>query len=157
MAGGPLFNVFFGFLVFIPAFMAKDGSTLLQAAQSSANAVWMVIAGTFSMFGHLLTGQGGTESISGPVGIAAMAGQAASQGVIDLLFFTGVLSLSLGIMNLMPFPGLDGGQLVMVLIEAIRNRPLGTKAYQVINVTGLMLLIGLSIVITWRDIVMLVS
>jgi len=157
MVGGPLFNVVFAFLVFMPAFMGKDGGSLLQAVQSSANMVWIVVAGTFSMLGHLFTGQGSIESVSGPVGIAVMAGQAASGGLTDMLFFTGVLSLSLGIMNLLPFPGLDGGQLVMVLIEAVRNRPLGARAYQVINFTGIMLFIGLSIVITWYDILRLVS
>jgi regulator of sigma E protease len=157
MAGGPLFNVVFAFLMFIPAFMVKEGGSLLQTMHSSANAVWMVVAGTFSMLGHLFTGQGSMESLSGPIGIAVMAGQAASGGVPDLLFFTGILSLSLGIMNLLPFPGLDGGQLVMVLIEALHNRPLGARAYQVINFTGIMLFMGLSIVITWHDILRLVS
>jgi len=157
MVGGPLFNVVFAFLVFIPAFMGKEGCSLLQAIQSSAHALWMVVVGTFSMLGHLFAGQGGMESFSGPIGIAVMAGQAASAGLQDLLFFTGVLSLSLGIMNLMPFPGLDGGQLMLVLIEAIRNRPLGARAYQVINFTRIMLFIGLSIVITWHDILRLVS
>ncbi|MBN1278169.1 MAG: site-2 protease family protein [Chlorobiaceae bacterium] len=157
MAGGPLFNVVFAFLVFIPAFMVKDGVFLLQAAQSSANALFMVVSGTLSMLGHLFAGQGSAESLSGPLGIAMMAGQAANGGVADLLFFTGVLSISLGIMNLVPFPGLDGGQLMMVLIEAVRNRPLSAKAYQVINVAGIILIFGLSIVITWHDIVKIAS
>lgn len=157
IAGGPFFNVVFAFLIFIPAFIGTEGTSWLQAVQSSANAIWMVIAATLSMFGDLFTGQGGMENVTGPVGIAVMAGQAASGGLGDFLFFTGILSLSLGIMNLLPFPGLDGGQLVMVLIEAIRNRPLGTKAYQVINFTGIMLFIGLSIFVTWHDIVQLVS
>ncbi|NTV21941.1 MAG: site-2 protease family protein [Chlorobium limicola] len=157
MVGGPLFNVVFAYLVFIPAFLGKEGGSLLQAIQSSAHALWMVVVGTFSMLGHLFAGQGGMESFSGPIGIAVMAGQAANTGLPDLLFFTGVLSISLGIMNLMPFPGLDGGQLMLVLIEAIRNRPLGARSYQVINFTGIMLFIGLSIVITWHDILRLVS
>lgn len=118
MVGGPLFNVVFAFLVFIPAFLGKEGGSLLRAMQSSAHALWMVVAGTFYMLGHLFSGQGGMESFSGPLGIAVMAEQAASAGLPDLLFFTGVLSISLGIMNLMPFPGLDGGQLMLVLIEA---------------------------------------
>jgi regulator of sigma E protease len=155
MAGGPLFNVIFAFLMFIPAFIGRDGGSMIQAMQSSAHTVWIVVAGTFSMFGHFLAGQSGMASISGPVGIAVMAGQAASGGLVDLLFFTGVLSLSLGIMNLMPLPGLDGGQLMMLLIETVLDRPLAARAYQVINVAGIMLVIGLSIVVTWHDIVRL--
>lgn len=157
MAGGPLFNIVFAFLIFIPAYLATEGTSLLQAVESSANAIWMIVAGTLSMFGHMFTGQGGMETVSGPVGIAVMAGQAASGGFVDLLFFTGVLSISLGIMNLLPFPGLDGGQLVMVMIEAVRNRPLGPKAYQLINFAGIMLFLCLSVFVTWHDIARLVS
>jgi regulator of sigma E protease len=157
IAGGPMFNVVFAFLMFIPAFMGRDGGSMIQAMQSSAHTVWIVVAGTFSMIGHFLAGQSGMASISGPVGIAVMAGQAASGGLVDLLFFTGVLSLSLGIMNLMPFPGLDGGQLMILLIETVLDRPLATRAHQIINVAGIMLITGLSIVVTWHDIVRLAS
>jgi regulator of sigma E protease len=152
-----MFNVVFAFLMFIPAFMGRDGGSMIQAMQSSAHTVWIVVAGTFSMIGHFLAGQSGMASISGPVGIAVMAGQAASGGLVDLLFFTGVLSLSLGIMNLMPFPGLDGGQLMILLIETVLDRPLATRAHQIINVAGIMLITGLSIVVTWHDIVRLAS
>jgi regulator of sigma E protease len=152
-----MFNVVFAFLMFIPAFMGRDGGSMIQAMQSSAHTVWMVVAGTFSMIGHLFAGQNGMANISGPVGIAVMAGQAASDGLVNLLFFTGVLSLSLGIMNLMPFPGLDGGQLLILLIETVLDRPLATRAHQAINVAGIMLITGLSIVVTWHDIVRLAS
>ncbi len=157
MAGGPLFNVVFTFLVFIPAFLTRDDGSLLEAAQSSAGAVWMVVAETFSMVGHLLTSHGGMENLSGPIGIAVMAGQAASSSVAELLFFTGTLSLSLGIINLLPLPGLDGGQLLTLLVETLLRRPLGAKAHQAINLAGIVLIIGLSVAVTWHDIMRLTS
>ena len=83
--------------------------------------------------------------------IAVKVGQAANVGFVDLLFFAGVLSISLGIMNLLPFPGLDGGQLVMVLIETVRNRSLEPRAYQLIIFAGIMLLLCLFVVVTWHD------
>ncbi len=58
------------------------------------------------------------EGLAGPVGIAFLAGQAASKGFINLMYFTGLLSMSRGIMNLLPLPALDGGQLSMLFIEA---------------------------------------
>lgn len=157
MAGGPLFNAVFAFLVFIPAFLLRDGGSLLQAMQSSTDTVWMMVSGTLSMPGHLFTGEGGMATLSGPVGIAVMAGQAANSGVAESLYFAGAISLSLGIMNLLPLPGLDGGQLLTLLIETVRRRPLGARAHQAINLAGIVLIIGLSVAVTWHDIAQLAS
>ncbi len=97
------------------------------------------------------------EGLSGPVGIASMAGHAASKGILNLMYFTGVLSMSLGIMNLIPFPALDGGQLFMLLIEAFRRKPLNVKFYQMVNIFGIALFVILTIVVTYRDIVRLLA
>jgi regulator of sigma E protease len=86
-----------------------------------------------------------------------MAGQAASKGFLNLLYFTGMLSMSLGIMNLLPLPALDGGQLFMLFIEAIRRRPLSVKTYQIVNLLGLSLFIILTVLVTYRDIVRLIA
>jgi regulator of sigma E protease len=91
------------------------------------------------------------------VGIAAMAGQAASKGILNLFYFTGVLSMSLGIMNLLPFPALDGGHLVMLLIESVRKKPISPKAYQVATVIGLSLFIILTVAVTYKDVAKLIT
>jgi regulator of sigma E protease len=64
-----------------------------------------------------------------------------------------MLSLSLGIMNLFPLPALDGGQLLMLLIEAARRKPLSLKTYQVVNAVGMAIFLLLTIVVTYRDVV----
>ena len=69
----------------------------------------------------------GTENLSGPVGIAKVSGEAFSAGFLPFLYLMAVLSISLGVLNLLPIPVLDGGQLTMLAIEAIRGLPLSPK------------------------------
>jgi regulator of sigma E protease len=91
------------------------------------------------------------------VGIAALAGKAAAKGILNILYFTGMLSLSLGVMNLIPFPALDGGQLMMLLVETIRKKPLSLKTYQAVNLIGFALFILLSLLVTYKDVVRLMA
>jgi regulator of sigma E protease len=156
MSAGSFFNMVFAFLVFIPVFVFGQHLPLMDALSASVKTLWGILSGTIMFLLNLLSGQGGMEGISGPVGIAVMAGKAASKGFLNLFYFTGVLSMSLGIMNLLPLPGLDGGQLLMLLIETIRRKPLGLKTYQAVNLTGFGLFIVLTLLVTYRDIVRLV-
>jgi regulator of sigma E protease len=155
MSAGSLFNILFAFIVFIVVFAIGKHMPILDAMVISAKTVWSVIAGTFNFIIKAVSGHGSWEGLSGPVGIAAMAGSAAAKGVLNLLYFTGMLSLSLGIMNLIPFPALDGGQLVMLCVEAVKRKPLSIKTYQIVNVAGFALFILLTIIITYRDIMKL--
>lgn len=155
--GGSLFNMIFSFLIFIPAYMVREGIPLFTAVAASLQTVGSITGETFMVISRLLTGGAGIESLSGPLGIAVLAGQAAGGGPMDLVFFTGLLSLSIGIMNLLPFPGLDGGQLLMLFVEVIRKRPLGARAHQIINLAGIMLFVVLSLFVTWHDITTLMG
>ncbi|MBI4764333.1 MAG: site-2 protease family protein [Deltaproteobacteria bacterium] len=156
ISAGSLFNVVFAFLVFIPVFVFGQDLPFLDALSASVKTLWEILSGTVAFFLNLLSGSGGMEGLSGPVGIALMAGKAASKGLLNLLFFTGILSMSLGIMNLFPLPGLDGGQLFMLFIETVRRKPLGIRTHQAINLIGLALFLILSVLVTCRDIVRLV-
>ena len=157
MSGGSLFNIAFAFLLFVSAFMAGEGMSLFSAVITGMQTIWAVVSETGHLFINLFSGQTGVENLSGPVGIAVLAGQAASGGWVNFLLFTGFLSLSLGIMNLLPLPGLDGGQLLMLLIESVRNKPVSVRTHQIINLAGIMLFIVLSLFVTWHDITKLVS
>lgn len=99
----------------------------------------------------------GTESaeLSGPVGISQMAGSIAQQGFIPLLAFTALLSINLGIINLLPLPVLDGGHLVIILIEAITRRKLPAKALMYIQMAGVAMMIALFVYVTTKDIIRL--
>jgi regulator of sigma E protease len=155
LSAGSLFNIIFAFLVFVPVLVISKHLNLIDAIGLSANTVWEILSGTI-MFINIFTGHGTMEGLSGPVGIAAIAGKAASKGILNLLYFTGVLSMSLGIMNLLPLPALDGGHLIMLLIESVRKKPISPKAYQLATVIGLTLFFILTIAVTYKDVAKLI-
>ncbi len=92
------------------------------------------------------------DAVGGPIAIAKMAGESAKLGFESLLFFTAILSINLGIINLFPFPVLDGGHLVLLLIEGIRRKPLAIKTTLVIQKVGMAFLLALMIFIIFNDI-----
>ncbi|WP_251422155.1 RIP metalloprotease RseP [Veillonella agrestimuris] len=99
----------------------------------------------------------GTEKaeLSGPVGISQMAGSVAQQGFVPLLAFAALLSINLGIINLLPLPVLDGGHLVIILVEAITRRKLPPKALMYIQMAGVAMMIALFVYVTTKDIIRL--
>jgi regulator of sigma E protease len=92
------------------------------------------------------------QQVSGPVGIAGAVGASARVGFASLLVIAAVISANLAVINLVPFPALDGGRLVVVLIESIIRRELNPKIIQWVNVIGFLLLITLMIVVTVKDV-----
>ena len=104
-----------------------------------------------------LRGEGSLSGIVGPVGIAGVIGEASKQGFASIILITIILSLSLAVINLVPFPALDGGRLLFVIIEAIKGSPIKRGIANAINLVGFSLLILLMLVITYRDIVHVIS
>lgn len=94
-----------------------------------------------------------TDQLAGPIGIVQMSGQVAERGFIPLLNFAALLSINLGIVNLLPVPVLDGGHFVNLFIEAVRGKPLGSKAVAYTQRVGIALLLMLMIFATKNDIV----
>ncbi len=157
LSAGSLFNIGFGIIMLALAFVAGKGLDPADALFLSAKTVWEIISGTILFLMNLFTGQGSMEGVSGPVGIAAMAGQAAGKGLLSLCYFTGILSISLGVMNLLPLPALDGGQLVMLFIESVRRKPLSPKAYQLATAVGLALFLIFTLAVTYKDVLKLMA
>ncbi len=108
---------------------------------------------TFRVIGQLLTGRTSIRQMSGPVGIAQISGDAARSGFQALIMFMGVISLQLGIFNLLPIPILDGGHLTIIAFESIIRRDLPMKVKERILEVGFYLLILLMVVVTFNDIV----
>jgi regulator of sigma E protease len=92
------------------------------------------------------------SQVTGPVGIVGLVQDASEIGFMALLTFTAVISLNLAVINLLPFPALDGGRLIITLIEAARGKMFPTQVVNVANGLGFVLLILLMIVVTWNDI-----
>ncbi len=113
---------------------------------------------------QLVTGQLGFNDISGPVGLAQAVGDVAATGN-ELGFLAGlnnimvmmvVISVNLGIFNLLPFPALDGGRFVFLIIEAIRRKPVPAKYESYVNIAGFAILIGFMLVVTFSDVLKIV-
>lgn len=104
----------------------------------------------------LITGRYTVAAVSGPVGISSAIGSAAKAGFTSLLYITVLISINLGVMNLLPIPALDGGRIFTILIEMISGKKLPAKVEEWINAVGLFLLLGLSFVILIKDIIQLV-
>ncbi len=100
----------------------------------------------------LITGRYGADAVSGPVGVAAIMTDAAKSGINDFLYLLSVISLNLGVMNLLPFPALDGGRIVFVLWEMITRRKVPEKIENAIHGGGLMLLLGLMLLVSVKDV-----
>jgi regulator of sigma E protease len=111
-----------------------------------------VAVGLYTFIGSAITGNASLAQVSGPVGIAGAVGESAKVGLASLLVIAAVISANLAVLNLAPFPALDGGRIVVVVIEAIIRRELNPKVIQWINGIGFLLLIGLMLIVTAKDI-----
>lgn len=100
----------------------------------------------------LVVGRYGIEAVSGPVGITATVSEAASYGLFSVLYLVSVISINLGVVNLLPLPALDGGRVVFILIEMIRRKPLSREMEAKIHAVGLVILLGFAVFITCKDI-----
>ncbi len=107
----------------------------------------------YELIKNLVLAKGLALEVTGPVGIAVLTGRAARLGFVYLLQFTALLSINLAIINFIPFPALDGGRFLFLLIEKIRRRPVSRKIEALIHTIGFSLLMLLVIAVTYRDLV----
>jgi regulator of sigma E protease len=114
------------------------------------------VVGLYTFVSTAIVGQAHLSDVSGPVGIAVYVGDAYQLGFSTLLLFTALISINLGVINLIPFPALDGGRVFFVFIEAVFRRRIPAKFTNVVNTTGFVLLMLLMVLVTWQDIAKLV-
>jgi regulator of sigma E protease len=112
---------------------------------------------TFILMGRLISGKLGLNTISGPVGIAQGAGDSGRGGLVSYLFFLALVSISLGALNLLPIPMLDGGHLLYYVIEIIRRKPLSEAVKSVGLYIGLTFVMALMFIALTNDISRLTS
>lgn len=110
------------------AYRAEQRYSVLPALAKAVQRTWSMSALTVRMIARMVTGDVSVKNISGPINIAQYAGYSASVGLASFLSFLAVVSLSLGILNLLPVPVLDGGQIVFQLLEAFKGGPLSERA-----------------------------
>lgn len=127
-------------------------SALIEGAKTT---YWMNVE-IFKAFGKLIgslfVGKSVADQFAGPVGIASITGQAARMGFTYLLQFIALLSLNLAVINILPFPALDGGRILFLIIERVKGKPVKREVENAIHNIGFFLLIALVIFITYKDI-----
>jgi len=143
-------------LGFHPAFVTQKMGPL-QAAPLSVQRTGESIVGTFSGLYQLATDKSlggffGPRGLEGPVGIVKTTAKAAQGGGISLIGIVAFLSLSLGLLNILPFPALDGGRAAFLVLELVRGRPVDPQREQVVHYVGLALLFGLIALVTYNDV-----
>ena len=115
---------------------------------ASVRMLWSSIINTFK-------GEYGTKALSGPVGVIEQVEQTAAYGWDKLLFMMVIITLNVGMVNLLPIPALDGGRLLFMVVELIRGKPISPKYEGYVHAAGFALLIGLMVFVTYNDIVKL--
>lgn len=132
---------------------AKTPLTVLKHAFfRSVSTIKMIWESLFD----LLSGRYGVEAVSGPVGVTKALGEAAESGAEDLIYLAVVISMNLGVMNLLPLPALDGGRLLFQLIELIRRKPIRPEIEGYVHFAGIVMLMILMVVIAVKDIISLI-
>ena len=143
----------FGVIDFLPYAEEKSfGVVVKQAFYKSKYLVTMV----WDSLIDLVSGRYSLKAVSGPVGTATVISDAAKSGFSNLLLLTALVSVNLGIFNLLPLPALDGGHILYTLLELVSRRRLPAKAIQIIDSVGMILLLGLMVVVTAKDIFTLI-
>jgi regulator of sigma E protease len=128
---------------------------VVRAAEMSVSESWTIVSMIGNALGQIVTGQRGAEDLGGTIRIAQMSGEVAQAGIVPLLWFMAILSINLGLINLVPIPILDGGHLLFYAIEAVRGRPLGARAQEYGFRLGLALVLTLMLFAAWNDLVQL--
>jgi regulator of sigma E protease len=124
----------------------------VQAVKSGFTETYFWTKQIFVMLGKLVTGQFSINALSGPVGIYVSTDEVAKSGIYYLMKWAGILSINLGIMNLLPIPALDGGRLMFFAVEAVRGKPVDRQKEGMVHFIGFALLMLLMLVVTWNDI-----
>ena len=112
----------------------------------------LIFTAIINLFASLFTGGFSLNQLGGPVAIYEMSSSAAKSGLVTTLQWTGILSVNLGLMNLIPIPVLDGGRIIFVIYEAIFKKPINKKAQYYMTITFGLLMVALMLAVTWNDI-----
>lgn len=153
---GSLGVVISNFEVYYPPLWQRPFLGIFYGLKEAVYWGGMVLSGFVKIFADLFAGQA-PKDLAGPVGIFAITSQAAKVGVLALINFVGILSINLGVVNILPFPALDGGRLLFILIEKVFGRKVLPKVEAIIHTIGMGILILALLAITFSDVRRLIT
>ena len=155
VAAGATVNIIFGIIVYfilmscIGMYVGTE-DTIINHIKFAGEETEQLFISLFDSIKQLFTGKIGVDQMMGPVGISEVV--AKTNGFKEFVYMLALISLSLGVTNLLPIPALDGGKILLLIIEAIRRKPLNEKTEINIQLIGFSLLIALSLYVTYNDI-----
>ncbi len=126
------------------------------AIREGFTGTWSITKEMYAALAGLVTGKGSIDDVSGPVGIVSIISEQAKTGFLNVLYLTAIISLNLGIINLLPLPALDGGRLVFLIINLITGKRVSTKVESTVHATGMLLLLAFMAFIVVKDVIRLV-
>ncbi|MBR5741070.1 MAG: RIP metalloprotease RseP [Firmicutes bacterium] len=127
------------------------------AIREGFTGTWSMAKEMYQFVGGLFVGKGSLDDVAGPVGIVSVISEQAKTGFLNVLYLTAIISLNLGIINLLPLPALDGGRLVFLLINLITGKKVSTKVEGTIHGIGMILLLALMAFILVKDVLRLIG
>lgn len=126
--------------------------SIWEGLKTTLALIGAILFALFEIIRNLFLGQGVGAEVAGPVGIAVLTREVSNLGLVYILQFAALLSINLGIVNILPIPALDGGRILFVLIEKIKGKPISQKIEQAFHSTGFLLLVLLLALITFKDV-----
>jgi regulator of sigma E protease len=132
-------------------------SAIWEGTKFTVRITGVIAVALWDFFSQLFRGQADLSTVAGPVGLVGLVGDASQLGFIYLLSFTALISINLALINLIPFPALDGGRLLFLFIEWLKGSPISPKVANTLNFVGFALLITLMLVITFSDITRIIG
>ena len=127
--------------------------SLLPALRESVQQNWKMLRYALVTLGRLFRAEGSVKELSGPISIARISGEMLRRGWMEVVFLMAMISLQLGIMNLLPIPVLDGGHITVLLIEGLVRRDLSVRVKERIQQVGFAVLAALMIVVLYNDVI----
>lgn len=155
VAAGATVNIIFGIILYFIlmsciGMYAGTEDTFINHIKFAGEETGQLFISLFDSIKQLFTGKIGVDQMMGPVGISEVV--AKTSGFREFIYMLALISLSLGVTNLLPIPALDGGKILILIIEAIRRKPLNERTEINIQLIGFSILIALSLYITYNDI-----
>lgn len=138
--------------------LSYERLSVFEALRDASVETWDITVATLRGVGQMISGKRSGDDVGGIIRIAEMSGDITKQsGVLDFIVFMALLSINLGLINLFPIPLLDGGHIVICLVEMVTRREMGTKLKDLLFKTGFALIMALMIFATWNDIARLIN
>ncbi len=136
----------------IVGIMPEVSRNPFTAFVKGAESAWVMTVKMVEVLGQLITGEVSTKELTGPIGITVAVGDSMKYGFVYVANLAALISLNLAIVNMLPFPALDGGRLLFLIIRKVTGRAITDELEAKIHLVGIMLLFGLMIYVTWQDI-----